>query len=240
MAQCKKIIATVTSTELTDMIDLLGNKDRDNLILSVSRISEDMVKSFVLAKIIYHFADTHQAKEVLTKYCTELLGTLQTYLDNVFNQTKEYLPDTAILSGKPGKGASETASSQIVLRAGVCKLYGKLFLINACIANVPAEMSTEVHSLILSLNTALNFAMKVVNSARTSNHSGKNTTDSAGKILPTRRTINGTVSLIQSTLGERFERISWSVSMLDSSTKKIDLHDTICDALNQVCTLLCT
>lgn len=240
MAQCKKIVATVTSTELTDMIDLLGNKDRDNLILSVSRISEDMIKSFVLAKIIYHFADTHQAKEVLTKYCTELLGTLQTYLDNVFNQTKEYLPDTAILSGKPGKGASETASSQIVLRAGVCKLYGKLFLINACIANVPAEMSTEVHSLILSLSTALNFAMKVVSSARTSNHSGKNTTDSAGKFLPTRRTINGTVSLIQSTLGERFERISWSVSMLDSSTKKIDLHDTICDALNQVCTLLCT
>ncbi|EFO64964.1 Hypothetical protein GLP15_773 [Giardia lamblia P15] len=240
IVQCKKIVATVTSTELADMIDLLGNKDKDNFIISVSRVSEDMVKSFVLAKIIYHFPDTHQAKEVLIKYCTELLGTLQTYLDSFFNQTKEYLPDTAILSARSGKGASEMASSQIVLRAGICKLYGKLFLINACIAHVPLEMSAEVHSLILSLGTALNFAVKVVSSARTSNHSGKNTTGSVGKFLPTRRIVNGTIALIQSTLSERFKRISRSVSILDSSTEKLDLPDTIYDALNQACMLLCT
>lgn len=240
IVQCKKVITTVASSELIDMIDLLGNKDKDSFILSISKISEDMIKSFVLAKLLHYLAGIQQAKEVLTRYCTELLNMLQTYVDDFFNQTKNHLSDASILGTKPGKEASETASSQIALRAGVCRLYGRLFLINACISYIPIEACTEVHHLILCLSTVLDFAVEIISTARTSGHLNKGTIDNTGKWLPTRKTISNIVASIQNTLSRRFQRVYLSVSILGSSAKQLDPSDTVYDILNQICVLLCT
>lgn len=165
---------------------------------------------------------------------------LQTYVDDFFNQTKNHLPDASVLGTKPGKEASETASSQIALRAGVCRLYGRLFLINACISYIPTEACTEVHHLILCLSTVLDFAVEIISTARTSGHLNKGTIDNTGKWLPTSKTISNIVASIQNTLSRRFQRVYLSVSILGSSAKQLDPSDTVYDILNQICVLLCT